>query len=134
MEQSLKRKDRANPSCGCWRRERTATTVSETRWKDSHGRATGEKDPLYRLWLRIRRRCHNSETHNYRWYGARGIEVWVGWRYDAGAFIDYVEKNLGIRPEGMSLDRIDNDGNYEPGNIRWATPLEQNQNRRKRDG
>jgi hypothetical protein len=117
-------------SCGCWKRERTATIANETRWKDSHGRAAGGKDPLYRLWLRIKARCHNPKSHNYRWYGARGIEVWDGWRHDAGAFIEYVEKELGPRPDGMSLDRIDNDGNYAPGNIRWATPLDQARNRR----
>jgi hypothetical protein len=115
-------------SCGCWRKEQSAAQA--VRQWTTHGRASRNKDPLYHLWLRIRRRCHNPKAHNYRWYGARGIEVWAGWRNDAGVFIDYVEKNLGPRPEGMSLDRIDNDGNYEPGNIRWATHSQQVRNRR----
>jgi hypothetical protein len=119
-------------SCGCWKRERTATIVSETRWKNSHGRARGEKDELYRLWLRINRRCHNPNADNYRWYGGRGIRVCEEWWHDAGAFIRYVEETLGPRPEGMSIDRIDNDGNYEPGNLQWADPVMQARNRRAR--
>lgn len=130
LVQSLRRKDRASSSCGCWKRERTATIVSETRWKNSHGHAAKGKDPLYCLWLRIRRRCHNPKAHNYKWYGGRGIQVCEEWRHDAGAFIAYIEKHLGPRPDGMSLDRVDNDKNYEPGNIRWATAAEQARNRR----
>lgn len=133
LVQGLRRSDRANPSCGCWRRERTATIVSETRWRDSHGRAAGGKDPLYRLWARINKRCHNPRAHNYRWYGGRGIKVWEGWRHDAGAFIEYVEQNLGPRPSPRhSINRIDNDGDYAPGNIEWATPKQQAANRRPR--
>lgn len=127
MVQSLRRKDRSTPSCGCWRRERAATIVSETRWRGSHG-LSGH--PLYRLWKRIRRRCYDPAVHNYRWYGARGIGVCPEWRDDAGAFIAYIERVLGPRPPGMSLDRIDNDGDYAPGNVRWATPTEQVRNSR----
>jgi hypothetical protein len=131
LVQSLRRKDRDNPSCGCWRRQRTATIVTETRWKDSHGRS---KDPLYQLWLRINKRCYNPKAHNYRWYGARGITVCDEWRHNAGAFIAYIERELGPRPPGMSLDRIRNDGNYEPGNVQWADALHQARNRRTRTG
>jgi hypothetical protein len=130
MAQVLRRNNSENLSCGCWKAERTKTIVSETRWKGSHGRAASGKDPLYRLWLRINKRCHNPEAHNYRWYGARGIVVCDEWRHDAGAFISYIEQNLGPRPAGKSLDRINNDGNYEPGNLRWATAKEQANNRR----
>lgn len=118
-------------SCGCHKREQVATLVGRTRWKDSHGRS---KDPLYQLWLRIKKRCDDPKAHNYRWYGARGISVWDSWRNDAGAFISYIEKNLGPRPDGCSLDRINNDGNYEPGNLQWATAVEQARNRRPRSG
>jgi hypothetical protein len=115
-------------SCGCWKAERTRTIVSETRWKDSHGRS---KDPLYRLWGRIRKRCENPQTHNYRWYGGRGIKVCEEWQQDAGAFIAYIEQVLGPRPSPQhSIDRIDNDGDYEPGNLRWATQTEQVHNSR----
>lgn len=132
LVQSLTRKDRNQDqlSCGCWRRERTATIVSETRWKDSHGLS---KHPLYALWKRIIRRCHNPAAHNYRWYGGAGVQVWEGWRHDAGAFIAYVERELGPRPSPRhSLDRYPPDANYEPGKIRWADPAGQARNRRPR--
>ena len=131
LVQALRRKDRDCPSCGCWRREQSSAQAKQ-QWT-THGRAAhGHSDPLYRLWLRIKKRCHDPKAHNYRWYGARGISVWEPWRHDAGAFITYIEQNLGPRPEGMSLDRRNNDGNYEPGNLRWATQLEQVRNRRPR--
>ena len=133
LVQSLRRKDRSTPSCGCWRRERTATIVSETRWKDSHGRTAGDKDPLYRLWQRIIRRCYNPDAHNYRWYGGAGVRVWDGWRHDAGAFISYIEHELGPRPSPRhSLDRYPPDADYAPGKIRWADPVMQARNRRQR--
>jgi hypothetical protein len=117
-------------SCGCWKAERARTIVAETRWKDSHGRAADNGDPLYRLWKRINRRCHDPKAHNYRWYGARGISVCDEWRHDAGAFCSYIEQTIGPRPPGKSIDRIDNDGDYRPGNVRWATHAEQMANRR----
>jgi Staphylococcus phage HNH endonuclease len=116
-------------SCGCLKREQVGTLVSRTRWQGSHGLS---RHPLYQLWKRVNRRCYDTTAHNYRWYGGRGISVWEPWRHDAGVFIEYVEQNMGPRPDGMSLDRRDNDGNYEPGNLRWATALEQAKNRRSR--
>lgn len=136
LVQTLRRADRTNISCGCWKRENTAGLVARTRWSDSHHKAardpeTGKQEPLYALWKRINRRCHDPNSTQYRWYGARGISVWEPWRRDAGAFIAYIEQNLGPRPAGMSLDRKDNDGNYEPGNLRWATQVEQVHNSRR---
>lgn len=132
--QTLKSPSSSNPSCGCWKRERSKTIVSETRWKDSHGYAAKGKDPLYWLWQRVNKRCYNSNAHNYRWYGARGIGVWEPWRHDARAFIEYILEELGPRPPKHSLDRIDNDGDYEPGNLRWATQLTQVRNSRSYHG
>ena len=76
-------------------------------------------------------RCEDPESRSYRNYGRRGITVCPEW-HDVAVFIAWIEANLGPRPVGMTLDRWpDNDGNYEPGNVRWATWPEQHANKRR---
>jgi hypothetical protein len=87
--------------------------------------------PQYIRWLNMTDRCHREEHPGYSDYGGRGITVYQEWRDDPFVFFAYLE-TLGPCPPGHSLDRINNDGNYEPGNIRWASIVEQNNNQRKR--
>jgi hypothetical protein len=103
-------------SCGCLQRE--ALVARNKR----HGRSG---TPTHRTWKDMRARCNNPSNSDYRDYGGRGIRVCDRWD-DFSAFL----KDMGERPDGKTLDRVDVDGNYEPGNCRWATPNEQAQNRR----
>lgn len=79
------------------------------------------KHPLYTLWHNMMSRCYTIDS---RHYAGKGIVVCEEW-HDPWVFYEFVETNLGACPEGHSLDRIDNDGNYEPSNVRWATQSEQ---------
>lgn len=90
------------------------------------------KSTEFRTWASILQRCENSNNRSYENYGGRGIGMWPGWRTSFPAYYAYMAANLGERPPGMTLDRIDNDRGYEPGNVRWATRSVQNSNRRKR--
>lgn len=80
---------------------------------------------LYWVWADMAQRCRNPRHRGYANYGGRGIRVCDRWRLFSNFAAD-----MGPRPAGLMLDRINNDGNYEPSNCRWATRKEQNSNRR----
>lgn len=82
------------------------------------------------MWHAINKRCYNKSYKNYNRYGGRGIKVYEEWKESITKFIQYIENVLGERPTNKhSLDRINNNGDYEPGNLRWSTPEEQSRNR-----
>lgn len=92
-----------------------------------HGHARkGFKTPTYRSWVMMRSRCNNEKGPSWEYYGGRGIVVCARWSNFA-AFLE----DMGERPPGTTLDRIDCNGNYEPGNCRWASSQVQNQNKRR---
>jgi hypothetical protein len=104
-------------SCGCLRGQSNIT----------HGDCKNRKDSsLYKRWQHMKSRCLNPNNKRYADYGGRGIQICEEWL----SFSNY-KRDVGNPPEGCSLDRINNDGNYEPSNVRWATSKEQSNNRRK---
>ena len=104
-------------SCGCYRKH----------IKTKHGHS-GMRSSTYRSWENMKDRCINSTSSNFKYYGGRGIKVCDRWLNSFQNFLS----DMNEKPVGTSLDRIDNDGNYEPSNCRWATFKQQAQNRRKR--
>lgn len=106
----------ATKSCGCYQKFLLT----------KHGMSRSKE---YYIWQGILRRCLDPESDNYENYGGRGINVCERWQ-GKGGFIRFLF-DVGRKPhDGLSLDRIDNDGNYEPGNVRWATAKVQANNRR----
>lgn len=104
-------------SCGCLRRELARDRMS------THG--ASKTDPRYAIWANMIMRCENEKNPSYKFYGARGIQVCEQW-HDFLIFC----ADVGERPKGLQLDRIDNDGNYEPNNCTWVTPKQNSRNRR----
>lgn len=86
----------------------------------------------YRLWQSIQQRCYNTNNIGYHNYGGRGITLYEPWKTDFESFVDYLLIQLGPKPKGYTLDRIENSGSYVPFNLRWATMETQCNNRRSK--
>lgn len=117
-------------SCGCLQSEnaaiqiKLALAVTDKRTTKTHGMSHG---PEHNTWIRIKQRCGNPNNIGYDLYGGRGIRVCDRWQNSFDAFYE----DMGPRPSDKhSIDRIDNDGNYEPSNCRWATVGVQSNNKR----
>lgn len=109
-------------SCGCLQKARVReTSITHGQSHGSEGKPTAE----YQAWSCMRTRCNNPNNRGYKDYGGRGISVCARW----GKFEAFLS-DMGPRPKGASLDRINNNGNYGPKNCRWATSIEQCNNKR----
>ena len=106
-------------SCGCYNKEYS---------KELHSKHNMSSSKLYKVWGGMKTRCYNKNFIYYCNYGGRGIKVCDEWKNDFSKFYKWAINN-GYK-EGLTIDRINNDGNYEPNNCRWVTRAEQNRNKR----
>lgn len=111
-------------SCGCLQKEAAAKTSKQ--YCLSHG---GFGTRLYKIWGGIIDRCENKNAISYEWYGARGIRICPEWRHNFVAFREWALSH--DYADNLTIDRIDNDGNYEPSNCHWITRSENSRKARQ---
>ena len=109
-------------SCGCLAREAARNLLTGNTYQRTHN---SSQTTEYRIWSKMRDRCLNPNNPKYHRYGGRGITICKRWLDDFESF----RSDMGMRPPGLSVDRIDNDGNYEPSNCHWGTSGEQSRNK-----
>src|SRR5215469_2409230 len=108
-------------SCGCLRRDVSAARMT------LHGQV---RHRLYSTWNNEKQRCMNPNNPDYKHYGGRGIKFYAGW-HQFDVWLAYITQLPHAQESGMTIDRINNDGNYEPGNVRWVAWEDQAANRRQ---
>lgn len=115
-------------SCGCYAREKAIEKLPLAH--DGARKHGFGGTRIYQTFQDMKQRCFNPHNKFFKDYGGRGITVCTEWKDDFPAFLNHVSALPHFNEKGYSIDRINNDGNYEPGNVRWATAHEQMMNRR----
>lgn len=117
------RSETVTKSCGCLTKETARKLLTGNTHKRTHNKSCSR---TYRTWSRMKNRCGNENYIEFQFYGGRGIAVCSEW-----SSFDSFLKDMGERPDGKTLDRIDTNADYCPTNCRWATPKEQSRNTRR---
>ena len=109
-------------SCGCYQKDATS------RARKKHGKS---RSKIYTVWCDMKDRCYNEQNKQYADYGGRGITVCERWKNDFRSFFEDVSELPNFGLDGYTINRKNNDGNYEPDNIEWASRIKQNNNTRR---